>query len=382
MKKILFMQLKGNSIGGIWFVDKALGENFLKQGFDVRVLALRNNAANVKIETDLKIDVINKKDRWFVKTKKDVIKDLLKFNFKTLYDYILNKKIIKKEFLKMKEYVNNYDPDYIITTQYHMLKGIPKKYLSKTINVQHSSFDYLLMDRNNIKTFKYYENKIYKLCWLSKSTLNSALKFGYKNSCYIYNPNRFSTKKIADVVNNKKITVITRIHEEKRIDLMIQIVNNIFKKKEFKDWSFDIYGIGEFNEESNEILKNQTSRIRYMGLTDNPKKVLLGSSINLNTSIFEGFSLSIIEAFSCGIPTVTFDFGEAVNEQIIDGYNGYIINQGDINEYQKKLESLMRDKKKLQEFSVNSKKFSEKFEINNIAKKWIEHFRKIEENNE
>ena len=62
-----------------------------------------------------------------------------------------------------------------------------------------------------------------------------------------------------------------------------------------------------------------------MGVTNNPKKELLSSSINLNTSSYEGFSLSILEANECGVPTLSLDFGESVHEQILNNQTGIIV---------------------------------------------------------
>ena len=276
----------------------------------------------------------------------------------------------------MKNYINNYNPDYIFASHYQVLHGIPNEYLKKTIFVQHSSFDYLLKDHNNIKLLKKLNDAIFGFYWLSKSAYERAVEFGFRKNNYIYNPIKFTTDKIANVSKNKKISVITRIHPEKRIDLMVEIVNDVFNDKSFKDWSFDIYGIGEFNEKSNEIIKS-SKQINYKGLTDNPKDILLSSSLTLNTSLYEGFSLSIIEAFECGIPVIAFNFGEAANEQIIDNYNGYIVNT--VDEFKTKLVDLLKNSEKLKKLSQNAKEFSKKFEINTIVSEWEKVFKKIDE---
>ena len=63
MKKVLFLQLKGNALGGVWSVNKTLAESFVDIGYDVKVLALRNNQDDVVIESKkIEIDVINKKE--------------------------------------------------------------------------------------------------------------------------------------------------------------------------------------------------------------------------------------------------------------------------------------------------------------------------------
>ena len=39
------------------------------------------------------------------------------------------------------KYIYNYNPDYIVSSHYQLLDMIPKDYLSKTIHLQHLSFD-------------------------------------------------------------------------------------------------------------------------------------------------------------------------------------------------------------------------------------------------
>lgn len=111
-----------------------------------------------------------------------------------------------------------------------------------------------------------------------------------------------------------------------------------------------------------------------MGKTDNPMQVLLNASINLNTSRMEGFSLSILEANMCGVPTVTFDFGESAPEEIINDKTGYIIYNDSKEEYIEKLLFLMNNSQKLQELANNSKKFGQKFTIDKIIQNWLKLF--------
>lgn len=152
---------------------------------------------------------------------------------------------------------------------------------------------------------------------------------------------------------------------------MIDICNTIFKDSKYHDWVLEIYGDGEERDYLESLIK--INQIKLMGSTNNPKKKLLTSSINLNTSDYEGFSLSILEANECGIPTITFDFGESVGEEIIDNKTGFIASSMD--DYINKLKKLMDDNDLLEKMSINAKKFNNDFRIENIVEEWMKIFK-------
>ena len=43
MKKILIMQLLGKNFGGVWQVNKMIGEGFVELGYNVRIVSLRDD---------------------------------------------------------------------------------------------------------------------------------------------------------------------------------------------------------------------------------------------------------------------------------------------------------------------------------------------------
>ena len=231
--------------------------------------------------------------------------------------------------------------------------------------------------RANLKTIKKYNKKIFGMIWLSKATKLEADKLNLKNNYCIYNPVRFNFDDKANVVKNKKIITITRINNnEKRINLMIEIVNDILNKN--PDWTYELYGSGYIDDKTKKII-DSNPRIMYLGNTDEAEKKLLTASINLNTSIYEGFSLSILEASMCGLPTISFNFGESVFEEIIDNETGYMVKQNDVEDYKYKLNYLMNNVEELEKMSINNKKFAKRFVVDNVINDWIILFNKIDE---
>ena len=377
-KKILFLQIKGNSCGGVWFVNKTIGEELIKRNYDVEILSIRDTHDKINLEYDkrLKVNIINKVDDWEIVHFTDIKDTLKKHKFihsiKLLFKKINDNYKLKRDYRKLATYIKKENFDYIIATHYQLLDAIPHKFYSRTFYEHHTSFSISYKNKYIKKYFDKYNGKV-KYIWLSKTACNEAIKKGYRNSIYLYNPVRFNTTKRAKVTKNKKLVALSRISGEKRIDLMIKIVDDIFKEKKYSDWTLELYGDGPLKKEIMSMNYNK-DRIKFMGSTNQVLEVLLSSSINLNTSLFEGFSMGILEAAICGVPTLSFYFGESVIEEIIQNKTGIYVKQNDIDAYKEKLKLLMDNEELLDEFSINCKEYAKSFYKENIVKSWINLF--------
>lgn len=376
-KKILIFQLKGNSNGGIWYVNETLSKTFVKKGYESFVLSFRNNPGPTFINTNqvFKMQTVNPKDRWGETRLSHIKNSFKKHKFIETFKLIIKKSkeelILRKDFKKSKKIIKDYNPDYIICSFYQILNGIPKKYLKKTIIHQHTSFESTLRDQPKAsKFFTKYKDKVAKFVWLTKSTCESAIKYGYKNSTYIYNPIRFESNDKANVNKNKKLVTISRLTDpQKRIDLMLDIAKDVLEKH--KDWILELYGDSNLEEKELKIIK-KCSQIKLMGRTKEVKEKLLSSSIYLSTSFFEGLPLSIIEAYEVGVPTVSYTFGESSQEVVLNNKTGYLIPFNDKKMYEEKLLFLMENKDILEKFSNNAKEYAETFHTEKIIKKWLQ----------
>lgn len=126
-----------------------------------------------------------------------------------------------------------------------------------------------------------------------------------------------------------KSASIGRLANEKRIDLLIQVIYEIKKK------GIDIihYHAGKgdlLNSLIDKVNAYQLSdQFIFCGDTDNISKFLSDKSIFLHTSDFEGFPNVIMEAMCCGKAIITTNSGDT--EYLIeDAKNGYLINCGDV----------------------------------------------------
>lgn len=380
MKKIMFLQIKGKSFGGIWLVNKTLANEFMKENYEVEVCSIRDNHPGNYEKTKFKQYTINKVEDWPWTRKKAVLKSITKGpkNFlTTTKKYIHEQVSLKKDYKTMQKYIKKENPDYIIASHYQTLPGIPKEYLKKTVHIQHSSFNTMLKDQKNVKTLKKYNKKLFALIWLCNSTFKLAENYGFIKNKYIYNPARISCIENPDIANSKRFIVLSRFAPEKRIDLMVKMVNDVFQNSKYQDWTFYLFGQGKLSEETQKIIEN-SNQIFNKGTAADIKKELLLSSCSLNTSLFEGFPMSLIESFTCGVPAVIFNYGESANEIIQDNYNGFVVKQDDINAFKEKLIEVMDNSNLLLQMSKNAKKYAQKFKIESIILEWIKLFNEID----
>ena len=254
MKKILFLQLKGKSFGGVWQVNRTIGEELINKGYDVSVISLRENHEDIKVEHDPRMNVftINKKDIWEnTYTGTEIKEQIKKYHFikaiKMVLARIKHQLSIKKDVKKLHKYIYEYNPNLIVTSHYQLIEMIPEEYLDITIHEQHSSFKDAIKNTGFQRVVNKYKDKI-KFIWLTKKTMLDAKKYGMKQSYFIYNPVRFKCEKRADVINNKKLITIARMSKEKRIDLMVEMVKEIFRDTRFNKWVLEIYGSGAEEE--------------------------------------------------------------------------------------------------------------------------------------
>ena len=69
----------------------------------------------------------------------------------------------------------------------------------------------------------------------------------------------------------------------------------------------------------------------------------------LVSSVYEGFSLVMLEANSQGLPVITSNWGDAVYEMIENGKNGYVVEGFLPLNYAKMIHDVINDKEKLNE---------------------------------
>lgn len=191
-----------------------------------------------------------------------------------------------------------------------------------------------------------------------------------KNVVQIYNPISHEITKQAYASGSKRIISCGRLHPIKGFDLLIDVAQKVFEQVD--DWQWDIYGDGP--EKS--ALQQKIDRYGLAGKVDlkgyhtDILDLYQGYAFNVFTSREEGCPMAMIEALSAGLPTISFDFKCGPKDLIIDGVNGYIIKDRNIDEMADKVLKLIMDQKLRCEFAKHADMNLSELKMSYVLDKW------------
>ena len=383
--KILFLQNMADAQGGITSVNKVLTQQFHIDGHTCVVVSLRYGTLGgelIDFANGIIAEVINDTEGWgcprysevFKKLKKgQALKALKAIQVRRAYD-----KGMSRDLERLKARIEQIQPDIIINSHYELLDGIPEKYLARTINHFHTSYQQVDALFSYKKVFERYQDKIGKFIWLTQATSEKAKADGYLNSDYIYNPVGIYTEEAA-LLENKKISFIGRFSPEKRLGLQLQLFLDTIKAYHIEGWQMDVYGVGEMTPIEKNLIESNDN-ICYKGSAIDPRPILLESSILLMTSSFEGLPMVVLEANECGVPVLAYDFGEATEEIVKHGETGFVIAQDQSEAFCEVLYQLMVDVDLRKKLGNEAKSFAQQFHKQVIVQKWYEFTQEIYDN--
>ena len=220
----------------------------------------------------------------------------------------------------------------------------------------------------SIKTWRMAKQarKYNRIVCLTKADLK---RWNTEKAIQIYNPITIPQTKTADCTS-KVVVAMGRMDRQKGFDILLDCWKLIEDK--YPEWLLKIYGGGDASPYEKQIEDLQLKRAHLLGRTADVPSVLRDGSIYVLSSRYEGFSLTICEAMSCGLPIVTFDCPSGPAELVKNGTNGYIINKvGDIHSMAEYLSQLMDDEKQRSVFGKESYKMSDNYSLDSVMEKWV-----------
>ncbi|MCT4587334.1 MAG: glycosyltransferase family 4 protein [Carboxylicivirga sp.] len=175
---------------------------------------------------------------------------------------------------------------------------------------------------------------------------------------------------------NDKLKVIYagRIEvEQKQIFLLTEAF--IKCSKALPKIEFNIYGNGRCEKEVESIIEGSLGHyVEFKGAVppSEIQKVMAKHQVFTLMSDYEGMPIALMEAMACGLVPVCLSEESGINEIIVNGVNGFIVNNRD-KDYQDKLEILQKNPELWQQMSHNAiRTIEEKYSTKVTHKQWFD----------
>jgi len=166
---------------------------------------------------------------------------------------------------------------------------------------------------------------------------------------------------------------LARYSHEKQLDLMIRAFKLATTDSLLTGWELHLYGDGDMRGELADLidLESLEGRVRLMGRTDDVAAVLGSAEINLLSSRFEGFPMSVLEAASMGVPTIAFDCSAGMRELVREG-DGVLVAQDDLDAYAAALHRMMSDPAARAAMGASARSSVQRFQGPAVTMQWFE----------
>lgn len=303
-----------------------------------------------------------------------------------LVKFVENIRFSDKEKLRYIEYFNKENFDVVIGAgvEYSLLLGaISTKIKAKTIGWQHSTFDSYFTKRG---ATGYGINEYCKVMysrlddvWVLTNSDKRDFDFHFGLNCRVfYNPISQHTCKMSKHEKGNILFAGRLEIKHKGLDYLIDIMRCITQS--VPDSLLTIVGDGPAHDWMKQeiIKKGLENKIELVGNTNNVYEYYEKASVILQTSRWEGFGMTIIEAMSCGVPVVAFhNYGP--DEIVRNGIDGFLIDHYEIEKFAQKVIAILNDQNLCKMLGKNGMERAKAFSIEKILPVFISYLQDVVE---
>tara|TARA_Y100000816_G_scaffold288942_1_gene274452 strand:+ start:1008 stop:2108 length:1101 start_codon:yes stop_codon:yes gene_type:complete len=326
--------------------------------YNIFVICMNNCAYKKEfLKAGIKVKIINSRRAFFaVFYLKKIILKIIENNAQNYlisninYTNLLCSIFIKKE-NNLKFIAVERTPFKELEIYFSLIDRIKKVLIKSLIPIFYKKFDLIICNSEHLG--KYLKKKY----GIFSKTLFPPSITDFRISKKKYKRKKSKKSKI-------KLITVCRLSKEKNIYEIIQAISKVKKKI-----SLDIIGDGPEKNNIYDFINslNLKKKIKLIGFKKNPYNHLIKADLYINSSYFEGFPNSVVEAAHVGLPIIASQSHGGINEILSGGKGGTIY---------KNSEDL---KKSIEEFVNNPQKFINKSKI--TQKKILEFSLKNHVNN-
>ncbi|MGJ1430474.1 glycosyltransferase family 4 protein [Sphingobacterium spiritivorum] len=192
----------------------------------------------------------------------------------------------------------------------------------------------------------------------------------------IPNANSFVADQQA-LLETKNVIAVGRYDYQKGFDNLIRIWQQVHQVH--PDWTLNIYGQGPLKEYLKDMIDELklSEVIHLCAPVKNIEQAYLGSSMLVMTSRYEGFGLALTEAQTCGLPLIAYACKCGPRDIIENGRNGFLIEEGDSEDFAEKINLLIENNNLRKEMGGNAVEMSRRYSETAVMQQWLNLFNRL-----
>ena len=281
-----------------------------------------------------------------------------------------------------------------VGSAYTELINLLKKYYSQELNIEINKFN-----RVNISHYHTIDPQFYlstflpgrgckigyvhflpetidgslKLPWLAKKVFFKYIIVS-SDTFYKISDSKENLRKKLNLDNKFTIVGVGQVQERKGVPDFVKLAKLNPEIQFVWVGGFSFGAITDGYDELKKVIKNPPANLKFPGIVDRDKmnEYYNVADLFLLPSYNELFPMSVLEAFSSGLPVMLRDLD--LYYSIIDGYYEPAKDVDDMN---KKIINLSQDRKKLEKLEEKSKKAAEYYSERRLAKIWLAYYQKF-----
>lgn len=193
----------------------------------------------------------------------------------------------------------------------------------------------------------------------------------------IFSDSSVSSFQKVSVHNPIRFATVATLYPVKRIGLMIDIVGSLLKR--YQNIELNVYGDGPDRKKLEQQVLDLgiENHVFFHGQVLNIIECLRDNDVMLLTSEREGFPNAILDAMEASVPTIMFKCHEGLSEIIVDGENGVLVKQNDVQAYTDKLEYLINNPQEMTNMGNKALTLKQNYCKSSIIRLWEDCFDEV-----